>query len=300
MNQENSTLEPFDVSAPTNRTLNLDALRSFVAICETGSFRRAAVRVNRSPSAISLQMRKLEDLLGTQLLHRDARHVSLTEHGDILLGVARRLLGISDEAMALFQGSPLEGRLRLAAPHDLGISLVPRLLRRLAETHPGIVVDVRLDTSESVKQKLTDGAVNVALFNDIVPSTINAQDLFSEPLKWLMREGGRAIEHDPLPIAVADVGCAWRDAALQALQEADMPYRIAYSSDTSMGQVAALRADLAVSALPLSLADRDLVEVPAAYGMPSLPKTHIRLADDGSEIAKVFAALATMDFPDHV
>lgn len=293
-------MAPFDIPFPANRTLNLDALRSFVAICETGSFRRAAVRVHRSPSAVSLQIGKLEDLLGAQLLHRDARRVSLTDQGDTLLGFARRLLGISDEAMALFQGSPLAGHLRLAAPHDLGISLVPHLLRRLAETHPGIVVDVRLGTSESVLQQLTEGSANLALFNDVGPSSIKTKDLFSEPLKWLMRDGGRAIEHDPLPLAVAEVGCAWRDAALQALQVAKRPYRLAYSSDTSMGQVAALRADLAVAALPGSLADRDLVEAPTDYNLPPLPWTHIRLADDGSEPARAFVALATMDFPDRI
>lgn len=238
-------------------------------------------------------------MLGAQLLLRDARRVGLTEQGEILLGFAHRLLGLSDEAMALFRGSPLTGRLRLAAPHDLGVSLVPSLLRRLAETHPGVVVEVRLDTSEAVQQQLSDGRANLALLNDVEPSSIKAQDLFSEPLKWLMRIGGRAVEHDPLPLAVAEVGCAWRDAALQALQAVERPYRIAYSSDTSMGQVAALRADLAVAALPRSLTDRDLVEAPADYDLPPLPSTHIRLADDGSELARAFVSLVANDLRTH-
>ncbi len=273
------------------RTLNLDALRSFVAICETGSFRRAAERVHKSPSAVSLQIGKLEELLGTRLLDRDARHVVLTEQGGMLLGQARRLLGLNDETLALFQEAPLVGRLRLAAPHDLGISLVPHLLRRLAESHPGLHVDVRLGTSKAVQMGIMEGSVNLALFNDVGTSEIQAHDLFSEPLKWLVLDGGCAVQQDPLPLAVADLGCSWRDVALNALQTADRAYRVAYSSDTSMGQVAALRADLAVAVLPLSLADHDLVEAPPHHDLPQLPLTHIRVADDGSELAKAFVAL---------
>lgn len=295
MVQKSSSSDFLEGRDPANRTLNLDALRSFVAICETGTFRRAAARVHKSPSAVSLHISNLEELLGTRLLHRDARHVDLTEQGTTLLGQARRLLGLSDETLALFHKSPLAGRLSLSAPHDLGVSLVPGLLRRLADVHPGVHVDVRLGTSEAVRNDITDGRANLALFNDVGPSTIPTLDLFSEPLKWLMLDGGRAVRQDPLPLAVAEVRCAWRDAALNALQATGRAYRIAYSSDTSMGQVAALRADLAVAALPRSLADRDLVEAPAQYGLPRLPLTFVRVADDGGELARAFVALVAAD-----
>ncbi|MCH4564587.1 LysR family transcriptional regulator [Halomonas sp. EGI 63088] len=295
MNQETSTNRPSGDPHPATRTLNLDAARTFVAICETGSFRRAAARVNRSPSAVSLQVGKLEEQLGVRLLHRDARRVRLTDQGEVLLGFARRLVGISDEAMAVFHGSPLSGSLRLAAPHDLGVSLVPGLLRRMAETHPRIRVDVRLDSSETVQRLFAEGDANLALFNEAGSPLVPARDLYSEELRWLMRDGGRAVEQDPLPLAVAQMGCAWRDAALGALEGVGRSYRVAYSSDTSMGQVAALRADLAVAALPGSLADRDLVEVPEHWGLPPLGRTHIYLADDGSDTAKAFAALIKPD-----
>lgn len=295
MMQANSTSNIMVGREAANRTLNLDALRSFVAICETGSFRRAAERVHKSPSAVSLQIGKLEELLGVRLLERDARHVALTDEGGKLLEQARRLLGLNDETLAHYQQSPLVGRLCLSAPHDLGVTLVPSLLQRLAEVHPGVRVDVRLGTSEAVLTGITDGAVNLALFNDVGASKIPAQDLFAEPLKWLVLNGGRAVQQDPLPLAVAEVGCAWRDAALDALQRAGRTHRVAYSSDTSMGQVAAIRADLAVAALPQSLADRDLVEAPSHYGLPQLPLTHIRVADDGSELARAFVAMVAAD-----
>lgn len=296
VDQNFSTIGQRGDTLPASRTLNLDALRTFVAICEAGTFRRAAERVHLSPSAVSLQIAKLEAQLDTKLLSRDARHVQLTEQGEILLSFARRLLGISNEAIAAFRGSALAGHLQLAAPHDLGVSLVPDLLRRLAETHPGIVVDVRLDTSDSVQNLFASGEANLALFNEATEPSLKVRKLYSEPLLWLMRDGGRAIERNPLPLAIAEIRCAWRNAALLALQTADRAHRIAYSSDTSMGQVAALRADLAIAALPGSLANHDLVEVPADYGLPTLPKTHVYLADDGSDLVQAFVSMVVSVF----
>lgn len=290
MMQENETPN-------ARRTLSLAALRSFVAICETGSFRRAAARVSKSPSAVSLQIAGLEGMLDARLFDRDARRVDLTESGETLLRQARQLLRLGDETVALFHAPALSGQLTLAAPHDLGISLVPRLLRRLADSHPGLRVDVRLGTSAIVQEATRAGAANLALFNDVGPPDIATRALFSEPLVWLMLNGGGAARQDPLPLALAEIGCAWRDAALAALQATGRDHRIAYASDTSMGQVAALRADLAVAPLPRTLAGRDLVEVPEEHGLPDLPQTHVRLVDDGSALAEAAVSLLAVERP---
>ncbi|WP_289034855.1 LysR family transcriptional regulator [uncultured Roseibium sp.] len=292
MNEIFSTKQGPDIFAGSNRAFNLDAVRSFVAICETGTFRRAAARVNLSPSAVSLHIAKLEEQVGVRLMTRDARHIALTEQGEVMLGYGRKLLGVNAEAMAYFRGSSLAGRLRLVAPFDLGVSLVPGLLNKLAETHPAIVVDVRLETSDAVQSIFADGQAGVALFNEVEEPGLQVRELASEPLVWLMNEGGRAIERSPLPLAIAEIRCAWRRAALQALDATGIPYRVAYSSDTSAGQLAALRADLAVAALPISLAKDGLVEVSGNYGLPKLPKTQIFLAHDGSELAQILAAKA--------
>lgn len=290
MNQESSTIIAHAPQSQNNRIFSLEAVRSFVAICETGTFRRAAARVNLSPSAVSLHIAKLEDQIGARLMTRDARHIALTEQGEVMLRYARQLLGTNAEAMAFFHGSPLTGQLRLVAPHDLGVSLVPDLLCKLAATHPGIVVDVRLDTSEAVLRAFTDGQANIAFFNDIKDPTLEAQELKSEPLAWLMRDGGRAIERKPLPLAIAEIRCAWREAALQTLDDTSTQYRVAYSSDTSAGQIAALRADLAIAVLPASLAQNDLVQVPKEYGLPQLPTTKVFMAHDGSELVKALVS----------
>lgn len=286
MMQKTETLEP-----GASKALSLDALRTFIAIIETGSFRRASERVHRSPSAVSLQIATLEDILGVRLFHRNARRVLLTEDGDALLGHARRLVELNDETLARFHRPAVSGRITLAAAHDLGVSLVPGLLRRLAAVYPDLRVDVRLGTGGAVREVIASGGANLVLFNEVGPDTVGAQDLTSEPLAWLMREGGRAIRQSPLPLAIAEIGCAWRDAALGCLDAAGVGYRIAYASDTSMGQVAALRADLAVAALPASLAGQGLVKAPALYGLPPLPDNTVRAVSDGGELAALALSL---------
>lgn len=290
MNENLSTLLTDTSTTANNRTLSLEAMKSFVAICETGTFRRAAARVNLSPSAISLHVAKLEEQTGARLMVRDARHIALTEKGEVMLHYARQFLGTNAEAMAFFHGSPVTGHLRLVTPHDLGVSLVPDLLGKVSLTHPDIVIDVRLDTSAAVLRAFTEGHANIAFFNDIKNSMAAARELKSEPLAWLMHEGGRAIQRTPLPLAIAEIQCAWREAALQTLETEGTQYRIAYSSDTSAGQIAALRADLAIAVLPASLAQNGLVQVPPEYGLPTLPKTKIFMAHDGSELAKALVS----------
>lgn len=278
------------------RNLNLDAIRSFIAICDTGSFRSAAARVHRSPSALSLQIANLEKMLGTTLLERDARNVRLTRSGEMLLSQARRIMGLNDNILATFKAAQIAGHLSLAAPHDLGIWLVPQLLKRIAEIHPNIQVDVKLGKTHDVFESFQSGKANVALFNDILPSevfsNIQSRTLYLEPLIWVMLKGGSAGKREPLPLAVAELGCAWRQAALNALETASHDYHLAYTSDTSMGQVAAIKADLAIAALPRSITDRDLVEVPATYNLPKLPDTHICVADDGSDLTHIIVEIA--------
>ncbi|MCA0996613.1 LysR family transcriptional regulator [Alloyangia pacifica] len=270
----------------TTRPLNLEELRTFLAIQESGTFRAAAARVNLSASAVSLQISNLEAVLGCRLFHRNARGVALTEGGERLLPSARELLRLSQATLSDFDDAAVRGALHLAAPHDLGVSLVPGLLARLREAYPDLRVDVRLAATDQVIESFTTGQSAVALFNDVGPATLAVEALTEEPLVWAEARGGVASEQQPLPLAVAEVGCAWRDAALQALAQAGITYRVAYGSDTSMGQVAALRADLAVAVLPKSMLGHDLQEVPDGRGLPVLPRTQVRVAYDGGPLAE--------------
>lgn len=266
-------------------------LRTFVAICETKSFQDAASRIHRSPSAVSLQVAKLEEQLNTKLFVRSARRLELTQSGDILLGRARNLLRANDETFAQFDSAPMVGHLTLAAPLDLGTSLVPKVLKSVASIHPKLRVDVRLGTSAFARDRFLSGAANIAFFNDTEPPDVPCDDLYAEPLKWVSLCGSHLPETDPLPLAVAATGCAWRTVALNALDACERSYRIAFSSDTTAGQVAALHADLAIAALPMSHIGGGLGEVPAHVGLPHLPITVTRLASDDHFVSKAVAAM---------
>ena len=125
--------------------LELDILRTFVAIAETGNFTTAAETVHRTPSAVSMQIKKLEEMLGCTLFRRDARSVTLTHHGEVLLSYARRLLTLSNEAVSRFMMPEMNGVVRLGAPDDVGELILPEVLRRFAETYPSIAVNVSIE-----------------------------------------------------------------------------------------------------------------------------------------------------------
>ncbi|EBX4817148.1 LysR family transcriptional regulator, partial [Salmonella enterica subsp. enterica serovar Newport] len=143
------------MNAPLNHPLpllDLDVLRTFVAIAETGSFSAAANAVFRTPSAVSMQIKKLEDVLGRSVFSRDARSVSLTHDGEVLLGYARRMLAINREAVSKFIVPDIVGVVRLGSPDDFGERVLPHVLKRFAVTHPSIAVDVIIDQSSNLRR----------------------------------------------------------------------------------------------------------------------------------------------------
>lgn len=252
--------------------LDTDVLRSFVAIAECGSFTRAAQQVFRTPSALSMQIKGLEATLGQTLFVREARQVRLTPEGEVLLSFGRRLLKLNEEAVAQFLSPTVEGKVRFGTPDDIGTHILPGLLAQFARTHPGVQVDVVVDRSTALIKQLDNNELDLTL----VTAGNQGQDphrgevVHTEPLVWVGREGGVAIERTPLPISLAAHGCCWRSLALTALDEAGIDYRIAYTSIHCAGQEAAMTADLAVSAFPLNLVKPPLIQLRKESGLPPL------------------------------
>lgn len=270
------------MTAPLNHplpVLDLDVLRTFVAIAETGSFTTAANAVFRTPSAVSMQIKKLEDILGCSVFSRDARSVTLTNDGEILLGYARRLLAINREAVSKFVVPDIVGVVRLGSPDDYGERILPNVLKRFAQTHPSIAVDVTIDQSKNLIRRMDDRTLDITLVtNSYKPAMAGAETMLTEPIVWAGAKGGSAHLREPLPVSLWEEGCAWRAGALEALGREGRNYRIAYMSAHTAGQRAAILADLAVAPLPKSFLNScNLAELGPKDGMPEIGEYSLAL-----------------------
>lgn len=263
------------MNVPINHPLPLleaDVLRTFVAIVETGSFAGAAQTVFRTPSAVSMQIKKLEEMLGRPLFVRDSRSVSLTGDGEMLLSYARRLLAINREAVAKFIAPDIAGEVRLGAPDDVSERFLPDMLRRFAQSHPGVTVNVIVENTDELMLRLATGGLDLAMITceGGFAGDEAAEVLLREPLVWGCVRGGCAAQREPLPISVWDEACVWRQAALEGLDKSNRDYRIAFQSAYISGQKAAILADLAVAPLPASAIAEPIIAAPAEYKLPSL------------------------------
>ncbi len=262
------------MNAPLNHPLpllDLDVLRTFVAIAETGSFTTAASAVFRTPSAVSMQIKKLEDILGRTVFSRDARSVTLTTDGEMLLGYARRMLAINREAVSKFIIPEISGVVRIGSPDDYGERVLPHVLKRFAQSHPSIAVDVIIDQSVSLRRRMDDRELDITLVTKSPKNPMaGAEVLLTEPIVWAGAKGGGAHLREPLPVSIWEEGCAWRSGALDALGREGRNYRVAYMSAHTTGQRSAIMADLAVAPLPKSFLGNDMVELSGEDGLPEI------------------------------
>lgn len=251
--------------------LELDTLRTLVAIADTGNFSAAAEVVFRTPSAVSMQVKKTEALLGRPLFKRDSRSVIATPDGERMVQHGRRLLALNREIMATFVSPDVVGIVRLGAPDDMVEHTLPDLLCRFAHTHSAITVNVVVDSSSNLRQKVRAGELDLAMVT-CAPNTPLADGmeiLLEEPLTWAGVRHGIAHEQNPLPISVWEEGCAWRNAGLESLAKSKRDYRIAFMSAHIAGQRAAIMADLAVAPIPVSACVNGIVALGEQQGLPS-------------------------------
>lgn len=281
------------MTAPLNHPLpllDLDVLRTFVAIAETGSFTAAANAVFRTPSAVSMQIKKLEETLRCAVFNRDARSVSLTADGEILMGYARRMLAINREAVSKFVVPDVSGVVRLGSPDDYGERVLPAVLKRFAQSHPSVAVDVIIDQSTNLRRRLNERELDITLFTVCRNIPPEAEILLTEPIVWGGARGGCAHMRKPLPVSVWEEGCAWRADALEALGRDGVEYRVAYMSAHTAGQRSAILADLAIAPLPKSFIGDEIVALGPEHGLPQLSNYNLAMIVAPDASAPVRAA----------
>ncbi len=271
--------------------LDPENLESLVAIAETGSFTAAALRVHRTQSAVSMQMRKLERQLGRKLFVRAGRDARLTGDGELLLAHARRILKVQAEALAVFDPTTLAGEIRIAAPDDYASTFMPGILVRFAQSHPKVRVDLRALPSHEAARQVASGEVDLALVTQGHGET-GGLVLQREPLVWVAARGHCVHETDPLPLAVFHERCSFRRLAIQALDAIGRPWRIAYTSQSIAGIYAAVETGLAVGVMLPSNLRPGLVVLGEALGFPPLPEIAILLLRRSDGASPLLDAMA--------
>lgn len=260
------------------RTLDLVALRSFVAVVDAGGVTRAAGLLNLTQSAVSMQLKRLEEALDLGLFARAARKLTLTPEGEQLLGFARRMLALNDEALARLTSATYEGEIRLGVPHDIVYPAIPGILKRLAGRYPRVRVNLVSSFTLLLKEGFQRGELDVILTTEESPGA-EAERLGERPLVWVGAEEGLVWQKRPLRIGFKDT-CIFRRKAVAALDKAGIPWEMAVDGESEQAIEATVAADLAVSArltnaMPVGIAAID------ARGM---------LPDLGSQVICLYAA----------
>lgn len=276
--------------------LDMDVLRTFVTAFELGSFARAADRLGRSQSAVSTQLRRLEDQIGQPLVQKSGRGLALTAAGESLFSYARRILDLNDEAVQTVRGADVEGWVRLGLPQDFSESWLPAILARFARTHPKVRVEVRADRNAFVLEKLMKGELDLALAwggGENAPHAVKVAEL---PIVWIGSQdwpGASGLGAEPLQLVAFEQPCVFRAAGMAALDAAGIPWRLVFISGSLSGVWAATAAGLGITlrtavGMPSGLIALD----PVATGLPVLPPISLALHRAEDEPNAAVASLA--------
>ena len=280
--------------------LSSDLLRTFLAVAESGSITAAAERVSRSQSAASLQIGKLETTLGQRLFERHGRGVVLTRAGERLLPVARDVTGLLDATLREMTADGLSGTLRLGVPDDQSKETLSRIIGQFAQSHPLVELDVTCDQGTGFAGMLNRGALDLAVFETAAAGP-GQTVLRRERTYWMVSRHHDLLTRDPIPVALFDRQCWWRDAALDVLKRLGRPYRVVFSSQSVAGVAAAIEAGVAIGLLGEAGADPRLQRLGSEHGFGEMPVSTLAMArrqgaDDASVEAMAQAIRSAFEF----
>ncbi|WP_415872456.1 LysR substrate-binding domain-containing protein [Burkholderia ubonensis] len=309
-------------SAATQPNFDIAALRSLVAGMDLGSFAKAADRVARSSSAVSAQIRKLEEQAGTPLFVKSGRGLALTDAGDAMLRYARRMIELNDEAAAAVRGVSLDGWVRIGLQEDFGEAILPGVLGRFARAHPKVRIEARVAHNAELLERLDANQLDLALvWGDpasaafVARTGIDSEEIARVPMRWIGAAGSGAagvgaagsatagdgdagepsvrLPDEPLPLVVFDRPCRFFGAATDALDRVGVPWRVAFTTPSLAGLWAAASAGLGLTVrshygLPASVRLLDA----APLGLPELPSVPLMLLRRASSATPTVDRLA--------
>jgi DNA-binding transcriptional LysR family regulator len=257
------------------RNLDLGTLRALVAVADAGGVTRAAGFLHLTQSAVSMQLKRLEEVLGVQLLDRSGRSVSFTASGDQLLGYARRMVALNDEAVLRLTAQEYTGTLRLGVPHDIVYPAIPQVLKQFNAVFPAIRILLESSHTSVLKEMFAKGACDVILTTE---TTLGAGGvtLAERPLHWIGAPGGAAWRQRPLSIAYGRL-CTFRPLVVAALDAADIPWLMIMETDNDSAIHATVSADLAVYTAIEGTEPQQMARIDHGGALPDLPVQLINL-----------------------
>lgn len=257
--------------------LELNLLQTLAAVRECGTLAKAADRVNRTQSAVSLQVQRLEALVGVELFSREGRALRLNPAGEALVTYAERMLELNGEAVAAVRGRTVSGSVRLGMSVDFEHTWLPRAMARFATTHPRIHVELRVDRNSALQQAVAKRELDIALvFDDASP---RKAALGVTRMEWIASPAFAWDRSAELPLLLLEDPCMFRTAAIKALDEAGIGWRVAVSSPSLGGIWATASACMGVTARSAAAIPEGLAAVGARLELPALPDVGIRIIE---------------------
>jgi DNA-binding transcriptional LysR family regulator len=233
------------------RNLDIDLLRSFAAVADSGSFTAAGELVARTQSAVSLQVKRLEESVGQKVFERTSRSLALTQAGESLLGYARRILELNDESVRRIAEPPVSGVIRLGITEYFVPAELPRILSRFAITYPGVQLEARMGLSRELREEMAAGRLDAVIVR--LASHERAKAIWSEPQVWVVQEGFAPERGAVVPLALLPAPCVLRQHALESLKRLKRPWKVTFTGSSMASVQAAVSAGLGVSIVPRSL-----------------------------------------------
>lgn len=258
------------------KRLDFDVIEMVVAVAETGSFARGAQVVHRSPSALSMQIKALEDDLGKPLFIRSTRSLVITPEGQTLLDYGRRMLELRAETWASIVRPEMTGRVTIGIPDDYASSLLPQVLRKFAVAHPRVEIRVLGLPSIALAPLLEDNTVDLACLTK--SKGVTGTLIRVEPMVWVGSSTRQVWKERPLPVALFAPGSNARARAIAALQRERIPFRMSYESPSLLSLISMVEAGLAVAPLALCSVPSHLLQLSQSDGLPSMEDLEVVLA----------------------
>jgi DNA-binding transcriptional LysR family regulator len=269
------------------RNIDPDLLRTFLVVCETGKFNAAAARVNKTQAAVSLQIKRLEELLGKTLFERDNRNVRLSTAGELLKDYARRLIELNDETFLRISEADISGILRLGAPEALTSTHLPKILALFNQSFPTVVLDVTCKLTDELLDDFDKGNYDVVIFKREQNSRKSGTVIYREKLAWIKSKSFKLDTSKTLPLILSPHPCIYRRLAIESLEKSRIDWRAVMTAHSLSGRLGSVKNGLGISLLPIDTIDNELEEVSTRTNLPLTPELELAVLNNETDNQKL-------------